>query len=407
MSGNDWNHLGRDVKDIVQRAIDTGDFGALNRDLGVTLENALGNVAESVKRASAGGAAKPYGPGNGYSSNYGYKPFRSKKRVEKERGLREAREEFALFANTGWAKALGLLLTVLGTALAIMFGLTAGIFGLVSLFTDSLADKMPVILTVFGIATVISAGMGISGNRLRKKVKRFRTYIRVLNGKPYGAVTDLAKSIGKSENYVRKDLKKMIRTGLFLEGHLDRAETCLIASHEAYEQYKETEKNAEVMKEKAEKEPKQTVSEEVRKVMEEGNRYIEEIRRSNDAIPGVEISNKMYHLENVIRRIFQRVEQHPELIEDLHKFLHYYLPTTMKLLKAYEELDQQSVQGENIKTAKQEIENTLDTINTAFENLLDSFYKDTAWDVSSDISVLKTMLAQEGLTGEQDFQRKE
>ena len=115
----------------------------------------------------------------------------------------------------------------------------------------------------------------------------------------------------------------------------------------------------------------------------------------------------MYHMENVIRRIFQRVEQHPELIDDLHKFMHYYLPTTMKLLKAYEELDKQDVQGENIRTAKQEIENTLDTINTAFENLLDSFYKDTAWDVSSDISVLKTMLAQEGLTGEKDFQRKE
>lgn len=41
MSGNDWNGLGRDVKDIVENAINTGDFGALNRDLGVTLENAI------------------------------------------------------------------------------------------------------------------------------------------------------------------------------------------------------------------------------------------------------------------------------------------------------------------------------------------------------------------------------
>jgi len=85
----------------------------------------------------------------------------------------------------------------------------------------------------------------------------------------------------------------------------------------------------------------------------------------------------------------------------------YYLPTTVKLLNAYEELDKQSLEGENIKTAKREIENTLDTINVAFENLLDSFYKETAWDVSADISVLKTMLAQEGLTEEKNFQRKE
>ena len=55
MAGNDWNNLGREVKDIVQHAIDTGDFGALNRDLGVTLENALGNVAQSLKNAGRRG----------------------------------------------------------------------------------------------------------------------------------------------------------------------------------------------------------------------------------------------------------------------------------------------------------------------------------------------------------------
>ncbi len=113
----------------------------------------------------------------------------------------------------------------------------------------------------------------------------------------------------------------------------------------------------------------------------------------------------MYHLENVIKRIFKRVEQHPELIDDLHKFMDYYLPTTVKLLQAYEELDKQDVEGDNIIMAKKEIENTLDTINEAFENLLDSFFRDTAWDVATDISVLKTMLAQEGLTGGKDFSR--
>ena len=76
----------------------------------------------------------------------------------------------------------------------------------------------------------------------------------------------------------------------------------------------------------------------------------------------------------------------------------YYLPTTMKLLEAYEELDVQPVQGENIISSKKEIEDTIDTLNIAFEKLLDSLFQDTAWDVSSDISVLHTMLAQEGLT---------
>lgn len=396
MPVNDWNNLGRDVKDIVQHAINSGDFSALNRDLGATLDSALGNVAQSMKRA-----------GNAYSNKYSYKPFGGYRNPSQRERMKEAREEFALFVNTNGAKALGLLFTTLGIALTIMFGVTAGILGILSLFIGSIASKIGTVMMIFLPAMGLSAIMGICGNRLRKKIKRFRSYVKTLNGKPYANVKDLAKSVRKSEKFVRKDLKKMIDKRMFLEGHLDKNGVCFMATDDAYEQYLETERNMEERKEEEARRPKTQLSEDVQKVVEEGNRYIEEIRRSNDAIPGVEISNKMYHLENVIRRIFQRVEKHPELINDLHKFMDYYLPTTMKLLNAYEELDKQDMQGENIKTAKSEIENTLDTINVAFENLLDSFYKETAWDVSSDISVLKTMFAQEGLTEKNNFQGKD
>lgn len=396
MPVNDWNNLGGDVKDIVQHAINSGDFSALNRDLGATLDSALGNVAQSMKRA-----------GNAYSNKYSYKPFGGYRNPSQRERMKEAREEFALFVNTNGAKALGLLFTTLGIALTIMFGVTAGILGILSLFIGSIASKIGTVMMIFLPAMGLSAIMGICGNRLRKKIKRFRSYVKTLNGKPYANVKDLAKSVRKSEKFVRKDLKKMIDKRMFLEGHLDKNGVCFMATDDAYEQYLETERNMEERKAEEARRPKTQLSEDVQKVIEEGNRYIEEIRRSNDAIPGVEISNKMYHLENVIRRIFQRVEKHPELINDLHKFMDYYLPTTMKLLNAYEELDKQDMQGENIKTAKSEIENTLDTINVAFENLLDSFYKETAWDVSSDISVLKTMFAQEGLTEKNNFQGKD
>lgn len=396
MPVNDWNNLGRGVKDIVQHAINSGDFSALNRDLGATLDSALGNVAQSMKRA-----------GNAYSNKYSYKPFGGYRSPSQKERMKEAREEFALFVNTNGAKALGLLFTTLGIALTIMFGVTAGVLGILSLFIGSIASKIGTVMMIFLPAMVLSAIMGICGNRLRKKIKRFRSYVKTLNGKPYANVKDLAKSVRKSEKFVRKDLKRMIDKRMFLEGHLDKNGVCFMATDDAYEQYIETERNMEERKAEEARKPKTQLSEDVKKVIEEGNRYIEEIRRSNDAIPGVEISNKIYHLENVIRRIFQRVEKHPELINDLHKFMDYYLPTTMKLLNAYEELDKQDMLGENIKTAKQEIENTLDTINVAFENLLDSFYKETAWDVSSDISVLKTMFAQEGLTEKNNFQGKD
>lgn len=444
MANNDWNNLGRDIKDIVQDALDTGNFNRLNRDLGATLEDALGNVANSVKDAAksgmdqaknsmnqgscCGGRDRVRRPNSGAGSRrtytgssswndrtYSPDGFQSRPRYRypETKRVKEAREKFALYINTSGPRAMGILFTTLGFALFAMFGVTLTVLGICSLFIGSLADKMGIFLSVFGPAIGISGIMGICGNKLRKKINRFRSYIHTLNGRTYAEISELAKGVRKPEKFVRRDLKRMIKKYMFLEGHLDESGTCLITSDESYKQYLETKRQAEIQQKEKEQEIRQeketdsdeNLSKEARQVIEEGNAYIEQIRKSNDAIPGVEISNKMYHLENVIKRIFKRVEQHPELIDDLHKFMDYYLPTTVKLLQAYEELDKQDVEGDNIIMAKKEIENTLDTINEAFENLLDSFFRDTAWDVATDISVLKTMLAQEGLTGGKDFQQ--
>ena len=79
--------------------------------------------------------------------------------------------------------------------------------------------------------------------------------------------------------------------------------------------------------------------------------------------------------------------------------MNYYMPTTWKLLDSYRSFEKEPIQSENIRKTKKEIEETLDTINNAFETLLNDLFQSTAWDISSDISVLETMLAQEGLTG--------
>ena len=398
----------------MQDAIETGDYGRLNRDLGVTLENALGNMATSVKDAAIKNLNHFSGSQQTANQRRTVSPERQRQeqnmRGYKKKLVKEAREKFALYVNTSTPRALGILFTTLGIALVGMFGVTAATLGIAGIFIDAVANKMQRGMFVFIAAIVASGALGIYGNTLRKKVNRFRSYVRTLNGKTYVKIEELAKGVRKSPKFVKRDLKKMIKNRMFLEGHLDEEGNYLITSDESYEQYMQTKKASEIQekemqeKEQAEQKLRGTLSEEVQEVIKEGEAYLEEIRSCNEAIPGVEISNKMYHLENVILRIFKRVEQHPELISDLHKFMDYYLPTTVKLLKAYEELDKQPVEGENIKTAKQEIENTLDTINEAFENLLDSFFRNTAWDVSTDISVLKTMLAQEGLTGNKDFE---
>ena len=203
----------------------------------------------------------------------------------------------------------------------------------------------------------------------------------------------------------------MISKGWFRQGHMDGEKKCLILSNRAYEEYlqietrrqqskaeepvKKEEKTQENAKEKDAKNEKLTP--EIQKIIDQGDAFIRKIHECNEAIPGEEISAKISRMEMLVDRIFDRVEENPQSVSDIRKLMEYYLPTTIKLLEAYEQLDRQPVDGENIQTAKREIEATLDTLNTAFEKLLDDLFQDTMWDVSSDISVLNTMLAQEGL----------
>ena len=137
---------------------------------------------------------------------------------------------------------------------------------------------------------------------------------------------------------------------------------------------------------------------EAQQILREGRSYIQTIHQFNVDIPGEEMSEKLSKLENTMLRIVEQVREHPGSAGDLRKLMNYYLPTTVKLLSAYRELDRQTVNGDNIVNTKREIEDALDTINSAFENLLDSMFRDMAWDVSSDISVMQTMFAQDGLT---------
>jgi len=216
-------------------------------------------------------------------------------------------------------------------------------------------------------------------------------------------IKDFSAATGRSIRYIAKDLQKMIDIGMFPEGHIDDRQTCFMLNNESYEQYLRLQENMR-MREMEDQEQKDKINEkdamapEVRKAIDEGRQYVQEIKYANIEIPGEEISRKLDRLEEVTGKSFDYVESHPEKFPEIKKFTEYFLPTTLKLLDAYREFDYQPVKGENISAAKKEIEDTMDTINLAFENLLDDLFQHAAMDVSSDISVLQTMLAQEGLS---------
>lgn len=287
--------------------------------------------------------------------------------------------------------------------LGFVIGGVFGVAGLAAILTGILTSVGPLLTSGIVLGILFAAGMILGGKGISvwRRAKRFKAYVQKLDGREFCQISELCPVAGKSPAGVARDLKVMIEKGMFLQGHLDQQKTCLMVTQNAYEQYlaavREQKRRQEEEKERSRRmnDPGQT--EECRAILREGSEYIRHIHRANDAIPDPVMSEKLARLELIMTKIFRQVEKDPDVASDLHKFMNYYLPTTTKLVDAYQELTEQPVDGENITGTKKEIEDTLDTINAAFEKLLDRFFQDTAWDISTDITVMKTMLAQEGL----------
>ncbi|MCI8550214.1 MAG: hypothetical protein HFI68_06435 [Lachnospiraceae bacterium] len=398
----DWRELGNDIRSIVQEAVNSQDFRRLNQNIRNTINDAVDSVAEGFWKSST-------------RTEYGQTGYRQGRETGHDRKRKPFYGNQRLFAGheTAVTRAGGMALSICGGFLGIGTGIALAVLGVLTLSIGHLLGFTiagGILIPLFGTGVVMSC----IGSGKCSLVKRFRSYVAGLEGRTYCDIRELSRIVGKSRSFVVKDLRRMIERGWFRQGHLDDGETCFIADDATYAQYRATMRQAEALeadKERREEQAKWTeaanqaenmekagISPEASEVIQAGRAYVEKIRACNDAIPGEEISEKISRIELITARIFERVERHPENVDDIGKMMEYYLPTTVKLLEAYAELSAQPVQGENIKSSRKEIEDTLDTLTEAFEKLFDSMFQDTAWDVSTDISVLKTLLAQEGLS---------
>ena len=387
---DELGELGDKIKKIIDTAVSTKDYRQMTEDIkqtvGQTVNSAVNSAVDSGSEAIKNGLNNVFGTGNSQSGDSGVyrnktKEFEEKRRREREQEQERQRIEkekakekmLTLYERNTGGRMKGMMIAVSGGILASGMGLgtlVLSIFGAVGHMSSLVTGG-----TCF-MAVGALTGVGLLAGGIKKlgKLERFQKYIDTLGNHTYCNFEQLSAAVNKPVKFVKKDIKKMIDDRWFRQGHIDEQETCLITSNETYLQY----------------------------TLDKGNEFLDKIHRSNDAIPGMEISAKISRMELIVEKIFERAQKHPEIIPDLKKLMNYYLPMTVKLLDAYEEMDQQPVQGENIQASKKEIEDTLDTLNQAFEKLLDSVFQDTAWDVSSDISVLHTLLAQEGLTDD-DF----
>lgn len=417
----DFNHIGDDIRRALDDALKTMDFTKLNANISNTVNGALDEVKVHISRATSDFKDTASRTKESFNDklkkpNEVYNQHFKSQQVNKQELVPAGVKQRPI------GKVSGILYTVFGGIGTGVTGVLTIVYALLAIFTAGATGTVGLGISVFIL--LISMGLLGTGSFQRNRLNRFKRYMQLCGGKTYCDIRQLAAHVGKSTRYVISDLKKMIRKGMLPEGHLDDKGTCLMLDDKTYQQYLETMDaydakiyvgNSEqqvhdsvAAAEQAEAGASVTVDIEAQALdamVSEGQEYIRKLRELNDAIPGEIISEKLYRLEQVIKEIFDALKKNPEKKPQMRKFMDYYLPTTLKLVQTYANFDEVQIQGENILTAKQEIEKTLDTINQAFEKLLDDLFMDAAFDVTADAQVLQTILAQEGLAEDNNFKQ--
>ncbi len=397
MSEKDYSDLGREIGDKINKFVNSKELKDLQENIRVTVETTMHEVGRSVKDAT---------------ENVNKNVVIQKDKMQQiKKPLKPYKRQLPVLKKPP-GRVSGILMTVFGSLGAAIGGLsTAFSFSLFAL-TGEYFGFTKITMAMSAQITALCVIVAVIGGFLLRRARRFKKYIKRIDTRDFYSIKELSSAVHKGERFVVKDLKKMIKRGWFREGHLDKQETCFMLTDESYQMYQNAQQELERRKveealaaEERELIDQDPLRRQLRITVEEGKEYIRRIREINDEIPGEDISNKLYRLENVCARIFEHIEEKPEKLSDIRKFMNYYLPTTLKLVEAYHEFSVQPVQGDNITSAKNEIEETLDDISSAFEKMFDKLFEDDALDISTDISVLSTMLAQEGLL-EDEFKIK-
>lgn len=408
-----WSSIGQEIRDAVESALTKGDFEGLEDMVTDTVRNVTTKVGQAVSGITGENQTQKW-----------ENATRERKRVREEFLAAQRARDTQIMQQRAPFRRIGRVSSVL---YKVFGGIGTGVMGILSSVFLGLAigNGGGWWITFFVLSLVLSAfiGMICVGWAQKKRLSRAEKYLELAGNNHYINVEDLALYTNESPKNVLKEIRKMLEAGHFPQGHLDNQGSCLMLDDKIYREYLDLEKQRKLLEQeqKAQKlrnaavkevpKPAQSppgqadsgASGELEAMIAEGQEYIRKLRDLNDNIPGEEISAKLFRLENLLKEIFEALREHVEQRHQMKKFMNYYLPTTLKLVEAYEEFDGRGVKSQEVLEAKAEIEKTLDTINSAFEELLGRMLRDTAFDVTTDAQVLQTMLAKEGFTGQGVF----
>lgn len=334
-------------------------------------QRAQGFAAQSVSRSPLG--ARTTGGQGGQTASPAAAP--------------QISQEIARMAKKGKQLALaggGLsLVTLIALAAAmrdVMYWLIHGEF---AWFLDDLLAQLPALCVL-----AVGLGLLVDGVRRQRRAGRFRGYLAMIGEKKSVAISALASAAGRPKNKVCADLEDMLDAGLFPSGYLNYGGDRFVLGGGLEDQ---PEPQAAPKQEPA-KQPQTQADRDAE------NAILDEIRQVNDQVANEKLSAQIDRIGVITAKIFEYQKSHPERSAQLHAFLSYYLPTTLKILRAYAQLESQGVEGENIAAAMSRIEGMMGKVVEGFEKQLDQLFQGDAMDITTDVAVLEQMLQKDGLS---------
>ena len=275
-------------------------------------------------------------------------------------------------------------MTTGGAVMSAAFGCMAIINAADSLWM--LPDVLWYLEEIIPLLCFTAVGLGLLGAGLlkRRAVHRYRGYLAMIGSHKAVSVSALSSATGSSPAKVRDDLEDMLDDGFFPKGFLDYGSDRLVVDGNGLE---------EAPAPKAESQPAPKTQEE--------DAILAEIRAVNNAVANEKLSAQIDQIGTITAKILDYQRSHPDSAPQLHSFLSYYLPTTLKILRAYGQLEAQEVSGENITAAMERIEGMMDKVVEGFERQLDLLFQGDAMDITADVAVLERMLAKDGLSDQE------
>ena len=260
-------------------------------------------------------------------------------------------------------------------------------------------NALGIVSGVLGLATAGFGWMTACGSAWVKAGKQLGQFADLADTTDYHkglSVRMLADLVHQNRKKMLKKLQKYIRKG-WLNGWLDEKDEKLYLTAEDYCAAQEEQKAAAAAASKAETQPKQD-ADAVPLNLEVARSFTEVLKKEKALMQDERAVEELDHMQKTTQAICDWLEAHPESLPKARRFAEYYIPTTLKLLHTYN--DVQGQQGENAEAIRRDIAGILHTLNQAYDNLYDKLLSDVALDVSSEIAALQGMLANDGLTGE-------